>query len=47
MRAIFDILQEINSLPAPKVRLPYTPILLAAYVNEALSKITGRNRSYR
>jgi len=24
------------------VRLPYTPILLAAYVNEGLSKITGR-----
>jgi len=42
MRAIFDILQEITGLPAPKVRLPYTPILLAAYVNEALSKITGQ-----
>ena len=27
---------------APKVRLPYTPILLAAYLNEGLSRLTGR-----
>jgi dihydroflavonol-4-reductase len=24
------------------VRLPYTPILLAAYVNEAIARITGK-----
>ncbi len=40
--AIFQLLQEISGLPAPKYKLPYTPILLAAYVNEGLSRITGR-----
>ena len=35
LREIFSLLEEISGLPAPKVRLPYTPILLAAYVNEA------------
>lgn len=42
LRDIFAMLQEISGLSAPKVRLPYTPILMAAYLNEALSRITGR-----
>jgi dihydroflavonol-4-reductase len=42
LREIFAILAEITGLSAPKVRLPYTPILLAAYINEGLSRITGR-----
>ncbi|MDU0459285.1 MAG: NAD-dependent epimerase/dehydratase family protein [Geobacteraceae bacterium] len=42
LRDIFDLLQDISGLPAPRVRLPYTPILLAAYLNEGLSRITGR-----
>lgn len=42
LREIFILLEEISGLPAPKVRLPYTPILLAAFVNEGLSRITGR-----
>lgn len=42
LREIFAILAEITGLSAPKVRLPYTPILLAAYINEGLSKLTGR-----
>lgn len=42
LREIFTLLEEISGLPAPKVRLPYTPILLAALVNEGLSRITGR-----
>jgi dihydroflavonol-4-reductase len=42
LREIFAILAEITGLSAPKVRLPYMPILLAAYVNEGLSRITGR-----
>jgi dihydroflavonol-4-reductase len=42
LREIFAVLSEITGLSAPKVRLPYTPILVAAYINEALSKITGR-----
>ncbi len=42
LRDIFDLLQDISGLSAPKVRLPYTPILLAAYINEGLSRITGK-----
>lgn len=42
LRDIFDLLQDISGLAAPKVRLPYTPILLAAYCNEGISRITGR-----
>ena len=42
LREIFKLLEEISGIPTPKVRLPYTPILLAAYVNEALSRFTGR-----
>jgi dihydroflavonol-4-reductase len=40
--AIFEILEELTGLSAPKFKLPYTPILLAAYLNEGLSRITGR-----
>jgi dihydroflavonol-4-reductase len=39
---IFKLLNGITGLPAPRLRLPYTPILLAAYVNEGFSRITGR-----
>ncbi len=42
LRDIFCLLEEITGLSAPRVRLPYTPILLAAYVNEAFAKITGK-----
>ena len=39
---IFALLSEITGLRAPRVRLPYYPILLAAYANQALSALTGR-----
>jgi len=42
LREIFMLLEQISGLPAPRVRLPYTPILLAAYLNEGLSRITGK-----
>jgi dihydroflavonol-4-reductase len=42
LREIFVMLEEISSVPAPKVRLPYTPILIAAYINEAISRVTGK-----
>ncbi|HEX8960917.1 MAG TPA: hopanoid-associated sugar epimerase [Geobacteraceae bacterium] len=42
LRDIFAMLAAITGVPAPRVRLPYTPILAAAYVNEALSRVTGR-----
>jgi len=41
LRDIFVMLQEITGIPAPKVRLPYTPVLVAAWINEGLSRITG------
>ncbi len=42
LREIFGLLAEISGLAAPMVRLPYTPILWAAYLNTALSRLTGR-----
>jgi dihydroflavonol-4-reductase len=42
LREIFTLLEKISGVPAPKIRLPYTPILLAAYINDALSRLTGR-----
>jgi dihydroflavonol-4-reductase len=42
LRDIFGLLAEITGLAAPKVRLPYLPILLAAYVNEGIARITGK-----
>ncbi|HBG05132.1 MAG: NAD-dependent dehydratase [Geobacteraceae bacterium GWC2_58_44] len=39
---IFAMLAEITGLKAPRVRLPYYPILLAAYANQALSALTGK-----
>jgi dihydroflavonol-4-reductase len=42
LREIFGLLAEITGLAAPMVRLPYTPILWAAYLNAGLSRLTGR-----
>ncbi|MCM0082522.1 NAD-dependent epimerase/dehydratase family protein [Geomonas sp. Red32] len=39
---IFTLLSGITGLKAPKVRLPYYPILAAAYLNEAISAVTGK-----
>ena len=40
---IFQLLGKVSGRPAPKVRLPYTPVLLAAYASEAVSRrITHR-----
>ncbi|MBI4774870.1 MAG: NAD-dependent epimerase/dehydratase family protein [Deltaproteobacteria bacterium] len=40
---IFRLLAEASGLPAPKIRLPYAPVLAAAYVTEAVSRsITHR-----
>ncbi|SNB46521.1 hopanoid-associated sugar epimerase [Geobacter sp. DSM 9736] len=41
LREIFVTLEALTGLPAPRVRLPYTPILLAAYLNEGFSRCTG------
>ncbi len=42
LQQIFAMLERITGLPAPRVRLPYAPILAAAYVNEAIARCTGR-----
>ncbi len=42
LRDIFALLEGITGLAAPRVRLPYTPILLAAYINEGIARITGK-----
>ena len=39
---IFRTLYDISGVPAPRVRLPYTPVLWLAYAALALSKITRR-----
>lgn len=39
---IFAMLEKITGRPAPRVRLPYFPILLAAYFNEGISRLTGQ-----
>lgn len=38
---LLGLLAGIAGKPAPRFRLPYTPVLLAAYVNEALAAVTG------
>ncbi len=42
LREIFGLLEQLTGLSSPKVRLPYMPILLAAYMNEALARLTGK-----
>ncbi len=43
LREFFGILARMTGKKAPGVRLPYLPVLMAAYVNEALSTlITGK-----
>ncbi len=42
LQQIFAMLEKITGLPAPRVRLPYAPILIAAYINEAISRCTGK-----
>jgi dihydroflavonol-4-reductase len=38
----FERLATIAGMKPPRLRLPYLPVLLAACVNETLSRITGR-----
>ncbi|MBI4641931.1 MAG: NAD-dependent epimerase/dehydratase family protein [Candidatus Tectomicrobia bacterium] len=41
LKEIFLLLEEITGLPAPTLRIPYRIALVAGYLNEALSKMTG------
>ncbi len=43
LSAIFRLLAEISGLPAPRVKLPYWPVLALAYVNEVWAAyVSGR-----
>ncbi|MDA8168873.1 MAG: NAD-dependent epimerase/dehydratase family protein [Nitrospiraceae bacterium] len=43
LREFFESLSAETGLPAPTVRLPYRPVLIAAYFSEALSNwVTGK-----
>lgn len=42
MAAILALLAEITGLKPPRVKLPYYPILAAAYLNAGISRLTGR-----
>jgi dihydroflavonol-4-reductase len=39
---IFRHLEEISGVPAPRFRLPRTPVLVLAYANHGLSRVTKR-----
>ena len=41
-RHALDVLQEITGIPAPKMRVPYAVAYTAAFVDESISKLTGR-----
>ena len=41
LRDIFLMLQEITGISAPRIRLPYGPVLVAALLNEGFSRLTG------
>lgn len=41
MRELLETLAEITGLPAPKVRLPYWPILALSYLNAGICRLTG------
>ena len=42
MSEAFQIMEEITGLPAPKMRVPYPVALAVAYVDETLSRFSGK-----
>lgn len=42
LRQGFAVLEEITGIPAPKTRIPYWLALMAAQVNETISRFTGK-----
>ncbi|MCR4392052.1 MAG: NAD-dependent epimerase/dehydratase family protein [Candidatus Acetothermia bacterium] len=41
MRELLQLLAEITGLPAPRVRLPYHPVLALSYLNAGICALTG------
>jgi dihydroflavonol-4-reductase len=42
MKEAFAALQEITGVPAPKMQIPYAVALMAAHVDETISRFTGK-----
>ncbi len=42
MKEALELLSQITGLPAPKFRVPHSVALVAAHVNEAVSRVTGK-----
>jgi dihydroflavonol-4-reductase len=42
MPTMLGVLSEITGLPAPTLRVPYGVALTAAYVDEAISRLSGK-----
>lgn len=42
MNEAFAVLERLTGIRAPRLRIPYSVALLAAYVNEAVAVVTGR-----
>jgi dihydroflavonol-4-reductase len=42
MKQAFAVLEEITGVPAPRIRVPFAVALGAAYVDEAVSRVTGK-----
>ena len=42
MQQVLSLLSEITGLPAPRIRLPYRPLLALSYVNAAWASMTGQ-----
>ncbi len=43
LREFFEALARLTGRQAPRVRLPYFPVLLAAYADEAISRLTRKH----
>ena len=43
LKEFFEALAGITGLKPPKLRLPYLPVLMAAYADEAISRLTSRH----
>jgi dihydroflavonol-4-reductase len=42
LRQSFEVLEEITGIAAPKMRIPYFVALMAAHVNEGISRFSGK-----
>jgi dihydroflavonol-4-reductase len=42
MKEMLHVLAELTGLPAPRMRVPYSIALVAAYADEAMSALTGK-----